>query len=104
MSKKNPHNRPPARDPKAIRQQPQQGSPEKADSLERATVRLPHERDESPDAGLTGSSRTDPVRSEVRQAETDVERGLKDTERRGIPNDIPNQERNNATRNPTSRS
>jgi hypothetical protein len=53
---------------------------------------------------LTGSTRADPVRSEIRQAETDVERGLKDTERRGIPNDIPHQEHNDATRNPKSRS
>ncbi|HSQ04102.1 MAG TPA: hypothetical protein VLN59_08705 [Burkholderiales bacterium] len=104
MSKKNPHHRSSARDPQPIGQQAQQGAPEKRGSVPPANGRLPHEHDEAADAGRTASSRADPVRSEVRQAESDVERGLKDTERRGIPNDIPYQERNNATRNPTSRS
>jgi len=47
---------------------------------------LPHERDES--AAL---SREIPgtVRPRIRQAQFDVERGLVDTERRGIPSDVP---------------
>ncbi len=91
------------RDPQAIPQQPQHGSPDSADASQRDAARLPHERDESPDATRTGRGGTDPARNEIRQAEIDVERGLKDTDRRGIPNDIPHQERSNATRNTNPR-
>jgi hypothetical protein len=50
---------------------------------------LPHERDES--ARGTGMHEK-PARtgSTIAQAGEDVERGLIDTERRGVPNDLPN--------------
>lgn len=52
--------------------------------------RLPHERDQSPDAGMTGTDpATTPPHDEIEQAERDVERGLVDTDRRGTPNDVP---------------
>ena len=52
--------------------------------------RQPHERDES--ARASGDRlKEDPPPSErqISQAGEDVERGLVDTDRRGIPNDIP---------------
>ena len=54
--------------------------------------RLPHERDES--ARDTGKHEK-PARtgSDMGQAGKDVERGLVDTERRGIPNDVPSRNR-----------
>ena len=53
------------------------------------TARLPHERDES--ARGTGKHEK-PARTggSIAQAGEDVERGLIDTERRGVPNDLPN--------------
>jgi len=56
-----------------------------------ALPRLPHERDES--AGATGDRlRESPTPSDrqISQAGEDVERGLVDTDRRGVPNDVPN--------------
>jgi hypothetical protein len=53
--------------------------------------RLPHERDES--ARATGDRlRENPAPSDrqISQAGEDVERGLVDTDRRGVPNDVPN--------------
>lgn len=47
---------------------------------------LPHERDE--DSVLAGET-PGKVRPRIRQAQLDVERGLVDTERRGIPSDVP---------------
>ena len=52
--------------------------------------RMPHERDES--ARATGDRlREQPVPSErqITDAENDAERGLVDTDRRGVPNDVP---------------
>jgi hypothetical protein len=46
---------------------------------------LPHEIDETPDAGLP----EDGTREVVKQAARDVRRGLRDTERRGVPSDVP---------------
>ena len=46
---------------------------------------LPHELDETPDTGLP----EDGTREVVKQAARDVRRGLRDTERRGVPSDIP---------------
>ena len=54
--------------------------------------RLPHERDES----VRGTGKHEkPARtgSDMGQAGKDVKRGLVDTERRGIPNDLPNRNR-----------
>jgi hypothetical protein len=47
---------------------------------------LPHERDES-----SATERETPAAPQprIRQAQIDVERGLLDTERRGIPSDVP---------------
>jgi hypothetical protein len=53
--------------------------------------RLPHERDES--ARATGNRlHEDPPPSggRISQAGEDVKRGLVDTDRRGVPNDVPN--------------
>jgi len=57
----------------------------------RTVPRLPHERDES--ARATGDRlRETPVPSDrqISQAREDVGRGLVDTDRRGVPNDVPN--------------
>lgn len=48
---------------------------------------LPHERDESPDAAANASATatgTPPVRSVMRQAASDLEQGLVDTDLHGI--------------------
>ena len=53
-------------------------------------LRLPHERDEAPDP--LDSSETVPVsgpRQVIEQAASDLSRGLMDTDRHGVPNDIP---------------
>ena len=50
---------------------------------------LPHERDEAPDPKAPGS--TGP-RKVVEQAARDIARGLKDTDRHGIPSDVPGAE------------
>ena len=53
--------------------------------------RLPHERDES--ARATGDrlgEKPAPSGRRISQAGADVERGLVDTDRRGVPNDVPN--------------
>ena len=59
-------------------------------ATERRSARMPHERDES--AGATGSRLDQQVASsqpEIAQAQKDVESGQLDTDRRGIPDDIP---------------
>ena len=88
-------------EPRAIpttssRRKPRSGSgsptwlPDSADHSpgQRERVKMPHERDETardserPAAGA-------PNRREIGQAHEDVERGLADTDRRGVPDDIP---------------
>lgn len=67
------------------------GAPEPATEPNARKPRLPHERDES--ARATGDRLKEtptPSDREISQAGEDVERGLVDTDRRGIPNDIPN--------------
>lgn len=77
-------------------QVPVQGSTQPESSEEK---RLPHERDEAPDSGFAGTDRhTDPSQSEIPQAHEDVERGLVDTDRRGIPSDVPSRRRNRQAR------
>ena len=49
-------------------------------------MRLPHERDESPRQAAEAPAGPTEV---MKQAARDIERGLVDTERRGIPNDVP---------------
>jgi hypothetical protein len=55
-----------------------------------ANPRLPHERDES--ARATGDRLDEsptPSDRQISQAGEDVERGLVDTDRRGVPDDLP---------------
>ena len=74
-------------------EQPQQrtsGMPDAAEPNAR-NPRLPHERDES--ARATGDRLQEtptPSGREISQAGEDVKRGLVDTDRRGIPDDLPN--------------
>jgi len=66
------------------------GAVKEAQNAEQRSVRLPHERDES--ATATGNRMTeDPTPSDrqISKAGDDVARGLVDTERRGVPNDVP---------------
>jgi hypothetical protein len=51
-------------------------------------MRLPHEHDESPDLE-NGKKSAPPPRQVVEQAASDITRGLRDTERRGTPSDVP---------------
>jgi hypothetical protein len=58
-----------------------------AKSTERPDPALPNERDESADPA---ESKVNPKRRQrIAQAENDVERGLKDTEGRGLPSNVP---------------
>jgi hypothetical protein len=50
---------------------------------------LPHERDEKSGAGSTQAAGSAAARRKVVQAGEDVERGLVDTERRGVPSNVP---------------
>lgn len=61
----------------------------------RRAEKLPHERDES--ARDTGNRLDEPIPPsdrQISQAYEDIERGLKDTDRRGIPDDVPGSRRN----------
>ncbi len=69
-------------------QQPQGTSGAQAEN--RAVARMPHERDES--ATATGNRLDEsrvPSKKHIDRALDDVESGRKDTDRRGIPNDVP---------------
>lgn len=51
---------------------------------------LPHDRDETTGSSSTASATMhQESRDTVKQAVADIERGVKDTERRGIPSDVP---------------
>ncbi|NTV12112.1 MAG: hypothetical protein HGA47_15275 [Zoogloea sp.] len=66
-------------------------APAPAGGLER-THRLPHERDEAPDpddVGTAGGDSSKGPRQVIEQAASDISHGLKDTERRGLPSDVP---------------
>lgn len=53
-------------------------------------LRLPHEHDESPGSGRDVDVSSSPLpRQVVEQAASDITRGLRDSERRGIPSDVP---------------
>jgi hypothetical protein len=55
-------------------------------------LRLPHEHDEGPKSGTDRRvSSSPPPRQVIDQAASDITRGLRDTERRGIPSDVPAQ-------------
>lgn len=53
--------------------------------------RLPHERDEAPDPpeSTPGGPHEIGPRQVIEQAGRDIRRGLRDTERRGTPSDVP---------------
>lgn len=56
--------------------------------------KMPHERDES--ARSTGNrldQKVPPSEREIKQAHDDVESGQVDTDRRGVPNDVPSGKR-----------
>ena len=70
-----------------------QGAPGEHVAPNRRNERMPHERDES--ARATGNRlKEKPVPSDrqISQAHDDVEDGLVDTDRRGVPNDLPKSE------------
>lgn len=52
---------------------------------------LPHERDEAPDPPESTAGGSNPIgpRQVIEQAERDIRRGLRDTDRRGTPSDVP---------------
>ena len=67
-----------------------QGAADAATPAQRPNERLPHERDES--ARATGDRLKEnppPSNPQITQAHRDVEAGRIDTDRRGIPNDVP---------------
>lgn len=56
---------------------------------EEEQVLLPHERDQTTNPSGTGEpTQHEPSREKIGQAGKDTRRGLKDTDRRGIPSDI----------------
>lgn len=58
-------------------------------------LRQPNERDTAPDGGARGTDRaTDQPQTDISRAHRDIERGLRDTERRGIPSDVPSSKDN----------
>ncbi|HSD39016.1 MAG TPA: hypothetical protein VLC92_16000 [Rhodocyclaceae bacterium] len=64
---------------------PREATDETLSAHNRSGRSLPHELDETPDAGLP----EDGTREVIKQAARDVRRGLRDTERRGVPSDVP---------------
>ncbi|MGH8762943.1 MAG: hypothetical protein ACREUR_06875 [Nitrosospira sp.] len=61
-----------------------------APNREEEQLLLPHDRDEATGSESTGSATTSQEsRDTIKQAVEDIEHGLKDTERRGIPSDVP---------------
>jgi len=53
-------------------------------------LRLPHEHDEAPKAGRDVDVSSSPLpRQVIEQAASDITRGLRDTERRGTPSNVP---------------
>ena len=58
-------------------------------------LRQPNERDTSPDGGHRGTDRaTDQPQTDIPRAHRDIERGLRDTEGRGIPSNVPSSKEN----------
>jgi hypothetical protein len=67
-----------------------QGTPDERSAPGQRNPKMPHERDES--ARNTGNRLDQPLppsEREISQAHRDTESGLVDTERRGVPNDVP---------------
>ena len=66
------------------------GSSDPALAYNQDDLRMPHERDESPKDGADKLNSSTPVaRQVIEQAASDIARGLRDTERRGVPSDVP---------------
>ena len=83
----------PTRDTDTSSYEQPQGTRDAPAQPERRNPRLPHEGDES--ARATGRHEK-PARTgaDIAQAAEDVERGLVDTDRRGVPNDLPTRKSN----------
>ena len=64
---------------------PNQGSKSKQSESD---MMLPHERDETTGPTGTNAKGDEPSREIIKKAHDDIEQGLKDTDRRGIPSDI----------------
>lgn len=77
------------------RQSGEPGGDERGCGPSRRRLRLPHERDESPLPGVDRNAEPAGPTDVIEQAAEDVERGLVDTERRGIPSDVPGPRRRN---------
>ncbi|MGZ8155396.1 MAG: hypothetical protein ACXWUK_08870 [Burkholderiales bacterium] len=77
-------------------EQPQGSS--SPDATNRKLEKMPHERDESArDTGNRLDEAVVPSGREIHQAHEDIEKGLVDTDRRGVPDDIPSSRRNRAS-------
>ena len=71
-----------------------QGEQDPKAAANRRNEKMPHERDES--ARSTGNrldQKVPPSGREISQAHDDVESGQVDTDRRGVPNDVPSSKR-----------
>jgi hypothetical protein len=57
--------------------------------------KMPHERDESArDTGNRCDEALPPTAREITQAHDDIEKGQQDTDRRGVPDDVPSSGKN----------
>lgn len=91
-AKAKPANRTPPGDTASYEQL--QGST-RTDSTPRKVEKTPHERDESAaDTGNRLGEARPPTAREITQAHHDIESGLEDTDRRGVPNDVPGSREN----------
>lgn len=63
--------------------------PELAEPLPQGEPFLPHERDEAPGMQPLKGGETKGPREVIKQAEDDINRGLRDTDLHGIPSDVP---------------
>jgi hypothetical protein len=71
------------------------GTPDPRFAPNRRNEKMPHERDES--ARGTGNRLDEnptPSERQISEAHRDVEQGRVDTDRRGVPDDVPGSERN----------
>lgn len=71
-----------------------QGATGERETPNRPNQKLPHERDES--SGSTGDRLDEdlpPSERQISQAQKDIAAGLVDTDRRGIPDDVPGAKR-----------
>lgn len=67
----------------------------RTDSTPRKVEKTPNERDESAtDTGNRLDEARPPTAREITQAHDDIERGLEDTDRRGVPDDVPGSRKN----------